>query len=137
MLNDTHDYISYGISLESGIPNGMKKEPHGMFYSKGHETHVQMLPSTIRDPIHDRKSSKSISRLTRGASRVKSWSRCQFDPDHVNSASRPQPLLTRQASLACIHTWVCVSACGHTRLELGFIIFIVQKMKLRHTETSD
>ena len=45
-----------------------------------------------------------------------------------------QVLLTRQPSVVCIHTWVCVSACGHTLLELGFIIFLLYRRGNKGTQ---
>ena len=135
MLNDTLDWIGYGISLESGTPSDMKRAPHGMLYCKGHETHVQMRPSTIQaqsmtgSPVSQSEGWHVVLVV------VKVWVWCPLDPDQVNSASQSQVLLTRQPSVMCIHTWVCVPACGHTLLELGFIIFLLYRRGNKGTET--
>lgn len=34
--------------MESSTLNGMKKEPYGMFYSRGYKTNVQMLLRAIK-----------------------------------------------------------------------------------------
>lgn len=131
--NITHGQDSRGVSLESSTLNGIKREPHGMFHSRGYRTNVQMLLSAI----------KPQSVLGRAVTRPVGW---HMTPVGVKAWSHAHEILTTLAqthpdsctppslvAIAGAHTHLGLSSSGHTLLWPG--LSFLQKRKLRHIET--